>query len=89
MQVVCLQEEAFYALFDKVVEHIESKRKDVPSKWVDGEEAMFLLKIKSATTLQKLRDEGKIRFSQPQRKIILYDRDSIDEYIEDHIRETF
>jgi len=89
MQVVCLQEEAFYALFDKVVEHVEAKRKDKPEKWIDGEEAMFRLKIKSTTTLQKLRDEGKIRFSQPQKKIILYDRDSINEYIEKHARETF
>ncbi len=89
MEVVCLQEEAFYALFDKVVEHVESKRKDVPAKWIDGEEAMLQLKIKSTTTLQKLRDEGKIRFSQPQKKIILYNRDSIIEYIEQHVRETF
>ncbi|GGW50053.1 helix-turn-helix domain-containing protein [Arenibacter certesii] len=89
MQVVCLQEEAFYALFDKVVEHMESKRDNKPAKWIDAEEAMLLLNIKSTTTLQKLRDEGKIRFSQPQRKIILYDRDSINEYIEKHVRETF
>ncbi len=33
MKAVCLQEEAFYALFDKVVEHIEAKRKDKPAKW--------------------------------------------------------
>ena len=56
MQVVCLQEEAFYALFDKVVEHMESKRKDKPAKWIDAEEAMLLLNIKSTTTLQKLRE---------------------------------
>lgn len=89
MQVVCLQEEAFYALFDKVIEHVETKRKDKPAKWIDGEEAMCLLKIKSTTTLQKLRDEGKIRFSQPQKKIIIYDRDSINEYLEKHVRQTF
>ena len=89
MQVVCLQEEAFYALFDKVVEHLNQKRKDKPEKWIDGEEAMSHLKIKSTTTLQRLRDEGKIRFSQPQKKIILYDRDSINEYIEKHARDTF
>lgn len=89
MQVVCLQEEAFYALFDKVVEHLEEKLSDKPAKWIDGEEAMGILKIKSTTTLQKLRDEGKIAFSQPQKKIILYDRDSINEYIEAHVRETF
>ena len=89
MQVVCLQEEAFYALFDKVVEHIEATRKDKPSKWIDGEEALSILNIKSTSTLQKLRDEGKIRFSQPYRKVILYDRESLHEYIEKHARETF
>ncbi len=89
MEVVCLQEEAFYALFDKVIEHLEEKLKDKPEKWIDGEEAMFNLKIKSTGTLQKLRDEGSIRFSQPTKKIILYDRDSINEYIEKHARETF
>ena len=50
---------------------------------------MQLLNIKSKTTLQKLRDEGKIRFSQPQKKIILYDRDSIDTYLQQHARNTF
>ena len=89
MQVICVQEEAFYALFEKVIEHIESKRQDRTEKWIDGEEAMSILKIKSTTTLQKLRDEGKIRFSQPQKKIILYDRDSITKYIENHAKETF
>ena len=89
MQVVCLQEEAFYALFDKVIEHVETKRKDIPDKWIDGEEAMSILKIKSTTTLQKLRDEGKVRFTQPQRKIILYDRDSLNDYLEKYAHETF
>ena len=89
MEVVCLQKEAFYALFDKVVEHVESKRKNAPAKWIDSVEAMIELKIKSTTTLQKLRDEVKIRFSQPQKKIILYDRDSIIDCIERHVRETF
>lgn len=89
MEIVCIQEEAFYALFDKVLEHVETKLDNKPAKWIDGEEAMGILKIKSTTTLQKLRDEGKIRFSQPQKKIILYDRDSVNEYIEKHARETF
>lgn len=63
MQVVCLEEEAFYALFDKVIQHLEEKTKHQPSKWIDGGEAMKLLNISSKTTLQKLRDEGKIRCS--------------------------
>ncbi len=55
MQVVCLQEEAFYALFDKVVEHIEAKRKDTLPKWIDGEEAMQLLNIKSLKHLTEIK----------------------------------
>lgn len=72
-----------------MVEHVEANRKEKPNRWIDGEEAMRELRIKSTTTLQKLRDEGKIRFSQPQKKIISYDWDSINEYIEKHARETF
>ncbi len=45
MQVVCLQEEAFFALFDKVVEHVDAKRKDKPDKWIDGNEAIRELRI--------------------------------------------
>ena len=89
MQVICLQEEAFYTLFDKVVEHLEAKRGNQPPKWIDGVEVMSMLNIKSTTTLQKLRDSGEIRFSQPQKKIILYDRESVNAYLERHARETF
>ena len=90
MEVICLQEEAFFALFDKVVEHIEQKRdKQQPFKWIDGEEAMSKLNISSKTTLQKLRDQGKIRYSQPQPRVILYDIHSIEEYLEANARETF
>jgi len=89
MEVICLEEEAFYSLFDKVVEHFEVKFNKLPKQWIDGVEAMSMLNISSKTTLQKLRDEGKVRFSQPQKKIILYDRNSINAYLEKHTREIF
>jgi Asp-tRNA(Asn)/Glu-tRNA(Gln) amidotransferase C subunit len=50
---------------------------------------MRKLRISSKTTLQKLRDEGKIRFSHPEKKIMLYDLDSIIEYLEKNAKETF
>ena len=89
MKVICLEEEAFFALVEEVVERIKSTQNIPQEKWIDGTEAMNLLKIKSKTTLQKLRDEGEIRFSQPQKKIILYDRDSLHEYLERNAKETF
>lgn len=88
MQVICLEEQAFYTLLEEVVERLKSTQQHV-DKWVDQQEAMRLLNIKSRTTLQKIRDEGKIRFSQPEKRIILYDRESINTYLEQHAKETF
>lgn len=89
MQVICLEEKAFYELVEQVVSRLREKNNVVRHKWVANDEAMHLLNIKSKTTLQKLRDEGKVRFSQPERKIILYDRDSIDAYLEKNSKDTF
>ena len=89
MQVICLEEKAFFKLLDTAIQHIDSKLAKEPSRWIDGAEAMDMLKISSKSTLQKMRDEGRIRFSQPQKKIILYDRHSIEDYINQNIREPF
>ena len=89
MEVICLEEEAFYALVEQVVDRIKGTNGIKEDKWISAEEAMQRLRISSKTTLQKLRDEGKIRFSQPEKKIILYDVDSINEYLEKHAKGTF
>ena len=89
MQVICLQEDAFYELLDQVVERIKDKHSIKEDKWVSGEEAMRKLRISSRITLKKLSDESTIRYSQPERKIILYDPDSINEYLEKHVKSTF
>ncbi len=89
MEVICLEDAAFYKLIDTVMERVKEKYSIDQDKWISGEEAMKKLHITSKTTLQKLRDEGKIRFSQPQKKIILYDTDSISEYIDKNARASF
>ena len=89
MQVICLEEAAFYELVEKVIARLKEKQGDEKEQWVSDETAMQLLNIKSKTTLQKLRDEGKIRFSQPQKKIILYDRISIANYLDQNAKNTF
>ena len=89
MEVICLQSEALQALVEQVVERIKEKNSIKQDKWISAEEAMSLLRISSKTTLQKLRDEGRIRFSQPEKKHIVYDVDSIFEYLEKHAKNTF
>ena len=88
MEVICLEDGAFYAFVEQVFQRLKEKEK-AEDKWISAEEAMHKLRITSKTTLQKLRDEGKIRFSQPEKKIILYDIDSIYAYLEKHTKDTF
>lgn len=89
IEVVCLESEAFYKLLENVIQRFKLTDDKPPDKWISGTEAMRMLRIKSKATLQKMRDEGRFRFSQPEKKIILYDADSIREYLEDFVYEPF
>jgi len=86
MDVIVIETEAFYQLIEEVVERVSKPEKD---RWIFEEEALAMLGVKSKTTLWELRTEGKIRFSQPRKKILLYDRESILKYIEANAKETF
>lgn len=72
MEVICFEDRAFFAMIDKLEAYIDSKKpkQTQGDKWISGEEAKRMLRITSKTTLQKFRDEGKIRYSQPEKKII-------------------
>ncbi len=90
MEVICLQSEAFYELVETVVNRVKQDMQGhTLDKWIDDKEAMRMLRITSKTTLSVLRDGGDIRFSQPRKKIILYDRDSINIYLDKHAKDTF
>ncbi len=89
MEVICLEEPAFYELLERLYERLKEKQTVKSDQWISGEEAMTMLRIKSPSTLQNLRDTGALRFSQPSKKLILYDVSSIHEYLNEHLRETF
>ena len=89
MNVICIENAAFYALIEIVIDRIKEKATIGADKWISSAEAMTLLRITSKTTLQKLRDDGKIRASQPGKRTVLYDRASIIDYLEDFAYETF
>lgn len=89
MEVICIENTAFYKLVEQVAARVLESYSERPFKWVTPEKAMSLLNISSKTTMQKLRDEGKIRFSQPAKKTILYDLHSINDFLESHAREPF
>lgn len=84
MEVICLQDDAFFNLVDRVIKHIDSKIGSTEDEWISGQQVMDLLGVKSKTTLQGLRDQGEIEFSQPKRKVILYSKKSALEYLDKH-----
>lgn len=89
MELICLKREDLYFLVDEVVQVLKERHNIEEDLWISGNEAMRMLGVKSRTTLSKLRNEGKIRFSQPERKIILYYRQSILAYLERNTHEPF
>lgn len=89
IEIICLESEAFFKLLDEVLRRLKRKEPETNDKWISGPEAMRMLRIKSKATLQKMRDEGVIRFSHPEKRIILYDVESINAYLEDFVYEPF
>ncbi|WP_421896444.1 helix-turn-helix domain-containing protein [Marinoscillum sp.] len=88
MDVIVIESKAFFALIDQVVEKLEPSKKQL-DKWIDGAEAMKILHITSKSTLQKMRDNGEIEYSKVNERTILYNRFSIEEYIESKKFKTF
>lgn len=88
MEIICLESQAFYELIQQVTDKLIEAKEEKP-EWISGEEAMAMLKITSKTTLQRLKNEGHIGFSQPMKKLLLYNRESILNYIERHSHKPF
>lgn len=89
MEVVMIETSAFYKLIEEVVSQIKEKEKITEDKWISAEEAMAKLRITSPTTLYKLRINGCITYTNPLPKLILYDAESINTYLEKHAKSTF
>jgi len=89
MEVILIETNAFYALVAEAVKQIKEKEKITEDQWISAEEAMAKLRITSPTTLYQMRVKGLIKYSNPLKKLILYDSKSIDAYLEKHAKNTF
>lgn len=84
-ETICIDTKAFYALLDQVIERVDEKyEQSKEPKWIDGNEVMRMLNISSRTTLQAVKDSPDVRVSVMSKKVVLYDRQSILNYIENH-----
>lgn len=87
MEVIIFERESFNRLIDEltiqIVQHVERHYKQ--EEWIGEKDAKALLGISGRSTLQRLRDELKIEFSQFGR-IIRYSRSSILKFLETNRR---
>jgi len=89
MEVIMIESESFYKLVKTVVERIRAEHNITENRWISTAEAMQKMGITSKTTLQRYRDEGLIKFTSPGGKIILYDLQSIYQFLEKKSSKTF
>ena len=45
MQVICLEEPAFYALVEQCVSRLQNNKSEEKPKWIDEDQAMALLNL--------------------------------------------
>jgi hypothetical protein len=83
VEVIVIEKEAFNKLIEeltiRIIQNVE--RHYTQEEWIGEKEAKALLGISGRSTLQRLRDELKIEFSQFGR-IIRYSRSSILRFLE-------
>jgi hypothetical protein len=88
--VISITSEALTHLIDETIAYVKETHSSANgSNWIPPVEAKKMLCISSNSNLLRLRNEGLIRYTQPQHKVILYDRNSISNYLEKHAKNTF
>lgn len=88
MGMVCFEGDALKILIEEISDRIKVDKKITHDRWITPEHAMELLNIRK-TTLQKLRKGGQITYTQPQKKTILYDYESIMNYLDNSAIKKF
>ena len=85
--ILIADEETFYRLLTEFVERYQAANKK-EKIWLTKDETLALLGV-SASTLAKLRKEQAVIFSKIASKNILYNRESLLNYIKKNSYETY
>lgn len=85
--ILQMDEEQFYHFLEKLYQKIKAEHTELP-KNVGEAVALKTLGLKSKTSLWKLRSEGKITYFK-MGKIILYEYQSLMDYINEHKQSKF
>ena len=85
-QLLLLNKEDLEALLKELLSSFSNTS---PLPWVTEKEALEILGLKSKSYLWSLRNKGVIRFSQPAKKHIMYHRQSLLDYLQEHDNKNF
>lgn len=83
---ICMDEKVYYDLIEGLITRIKAINQIHKDPWIDVNEALKMLSISSQTTLKKFCDQGHIRVSKVTEKIVLYDRQSILNFLESQVK---
>jgi hypothetical protein len=74
---------------NRLAELLQDKFAIQSQQWINEQEVMDMTGLKSKGAILKLRQQGKIKYTQPYKRIIMYDKKSILDFLKNHVRETF
>ena len=76
-------------LAQRLAELIKEKLGIQSTEYINEQEVMNITGLKSKGAILKLRQEGKIRYVQPYKRIIMYDKKSVLDFLSKHVKEPF
>lgn len=78
-----LKEQLINSITETVIQALSNKASNVQSDWISLTEAKKILGYRSKSSWQKLRDEGKVVFTQSGRKI-QYSKKSLENFLKNN-----
>lgn len=88
-KLIMISESNLLSLVQQVFQYIlELKGNSNRKVWLTQKEAEKMLDLKSSA-MANLRNKGLVEYSQPSRKVILYKRESLEDYLEKHSKKPF
>lgn len=88
IRVITISEDELYQIIETIIERLQPQGSMELPKWLSPEKTLEYLNC-GKTTLQALRNSGTVKYTQYRRSKILYEKKSLDSYLETHAKNTF